>query len=529
MHKRSYSICAAFFILLLLTLSLSGCNSFRTPQGENPKLWVLMEDSTRDGYHLQAELVAEQMRQTHEGLTIELEILPIEETEREVRLKQLHTQIMSGNGPDVYLLPTGNTVTLKHGNGLSQDLSIQVQPLLYDVIQAMRSGIFADISAYYDADDALEKDSLNSTIMDAGLFDGARFVLPLRYNLPVLMTGAGFFVNARLDSLVEDALASGDTERLIGLRLTDYDSLFPLFFDYSNSRMLINGDDIASYLRLYQRYTAATKQARTDWFTAQREAFFERWPRERDVWEYSKTDSMWLDLSSFSSVHKYCCKLLYWNKSGLPVYQCDLAEALQSAAIGKMVGAQLSMYPLYGADGQLTADVTYYGAVGSSCPEPELAYEFLRQFLLEEYQWDIYRPRVDKSIVLKTNGLRWVTDPQSPGMIENSWPVRDKGSASYLWETIRYQVITSFNSFIVGSKSTSRKFQEESFVLTDEDIPALDFEIDAVRFPIVQQGENTLQSALARLNNDDGTPTDVDIGKLAQQVWTDLWWHLAEG
>ena len=126
-----------------------------------------MEDSTRDGYHLQAELVAEQMRQTHEGLTIELEILPIEETEREVRLKQLHTQIMSGNGPDVYLLPTGNTVTLKHGNGLSQDLSIQVQPLLYDVIQAMRSGIFADISAYYDADDALGTASLQTAVMDA--------------------------------------------------------------------------------------------------------------------------------------------------------------------------------------------------------------------------------------------------------------------------------------------------------------------------------------------------------------------------
>ena len=40
---------------------------------------------------------------------------------------------------------------------------------------------------------------------------------------------------------------------------------------------------------------------------------------------------------------------------------------------------------------------------------------------------------------------------------------------------------------------------------------------------------DTLQSALAQLNNDDGTPTDVDIDKLAQQVWTDLWWHLAEG
>ena len=38
-----------------------------------------------------------------------------------------------------------------------------------------------------------------------------------------------------------------------------------------------------------------------------------------------------------------------------------------------------------------------------------------------------------------------------------------------------------------------------------------------------------MESALSRLNMEDGTPTDADIDELARQVYQGLWWHLAEG
>lgn len=322
-----------------------------------------MEDSTRDGYHLQAELVAEQMRQTHEGLTIELEILPIEETEREVRLKQLHTQIMSGNGPDVYLLPTGNTVTLKHGNGLSQDLSIQVQPLLYDVIQAMRSGIFADISAYYDADDALGTASLQTAVMDVGVIGGARYILPLHYDLPVLLTERKPDGDVSVTALTEAALTQGDTAALIGLQLPDDLSVFSQIFDYENGTMPLTADKIAAYMRLYQRWTASEAQPEQEWITAQLDAINNR--RVPSKTSYLEDYSDLVTPSGFNEITSYIICRIYWCTAGLPCFRSTLAD--------------------------------------------------------------------------------------------------------------------------------------------------------------------TLQSALAQLNNDDGTPTDVDIDKLAQQVWTDLWWHLAEG
>ena len=64
--------------------------------------------------NLQAEMIAERMEKEYPGLSVRLDILPTDPQEREITLKQLRTKIMSGNGPDVYLLPTGNQLTVDY-------------------------------------------------------------------------------------------------------------------------------------------------------------------------------------------------------------------------------------------------------------------------------------------------------------------------------------------------------------------------------------------------------------------------------
>ena len=49
-------------------------------------------------------------------------------------------------------------------------------------------------------------------------------------------------------------------------------------------------------------------------------------------------------------------------------------------------------------DGDLVANITYYGAVGAGCETPELAYSFLRMFLLEETQWEKNRVLIEDEI-----------------------------------------------------------------------------------------------------------------------------------
>lgn len=86
--------------ILLVVLCLTGCNG----QEESEKvLWVVTEKSNSDGMNLQAEIIAERMEEAYPGLTVNLEILPADEAERELRLNHLRVEIMSGNGPDIFL------------------------------------------------------------------------------------------------------------------------------------------------------------------------------------------------------------------------------------------------------------------------------------------------------------------------------------------------------------------------------------------------------------------------------------------
>lgn len=71
-------------------------------------------------------------------------------------------------------------------------------PLFSDVNQAMRIGLFKDLSALYDDDNELNKAELNQKIMDAGCVGTERYVIPLRYTMPVLFFAVGICRMGRL-------------------------------------------------------------------------------------------------------------------------------------------------------------------------------------------------------------------------------------------------------------------------------------------------------------------------------------------
>ena len=130
-----------YFLLIMLIFSLSGCAQTGTAQKET--LWVLTEQSNTDDYNLQAQLVSEWMESAHTDITVELEILPADADLREIRLKQLRAQIMAGNGPDVYLLPTSDMVSIDYAVGRIRDeTSVRVEPLFRDAALAMYNGAY---------------------------------------------------------------------------------------------------------------------------------------------------------------------------------------------------------------------------------------------------------------------------------------------------------------------------------------------------------------------------------------------------
>ena len=254
---------------ILAAIMLTGLCGCAQKQVGTKKLWVATEVSCSDGMNYQAEMIARRMEQANPGLTVELEILPTDPQEREARLTQLRTKIMSGAGPDVYLLPTGGTLTTDYVNEYHHRVTqtTQVEPLFLDVVQAMRSGQFLDISAYYEKDDALEISALKREVMDAGVVNSRRYVLPLRFNIPVMFTDKDLWERFGLsEALLEsDGLTlsqtlmenAGDDNIVTGLRLPADLSLLSQPFDYDTETLQTTQQTIADYMRLYQRWRAA--------------------------------------------------------------------------------------------------------------------------------------------------------------------------------------------------------------------------------------------------------------------------------
>ena len=522
-----------FVLLALLLLLLCSC---KTQKESDNHLWVVTEASCSDGMNLQAEMIAERMEKENPGLTVRLDILPTDPQEREITLKQLRTKIMSGNGPDVYLLPTGDTLTLDYVQRKTRRTrEVQIVPLFADVNQAMRSGIFADICESYNGDRGLGKESLKTEIMDAGMVDGKRYVLPLRFNIPVILTDETMLKSYSIDTdtLNSDTYTSVQTflSRDAGIaaffRLPLDGSLLPPPFDYEKEAVLLREEQLVEYLHTYQKWFAVYAPESQSIIHQREETdtnIVSQYLHNLNITNVSAQEFYTINynIDSFNRMQYYLDFETHWHSIGLPLYTCGLEDTPVSIAISKQEGYSLTMLPLRGLDGSVSASVTYWGAVGSGSQEPELACAFLRQFLTEEFQWDIYRPRT-KRVASVPPGV----EVQVNGQVENSWPVRAVGSAAHLWGNIQYQNSQPADYCRDNGTVLQRHFQ--AMELTDADIPALSWDIDEVRFPVTISGTDSLEYALSQLNEPDGTPTDADIDALAQQVCQGLWWHLAEG
>ena len=501
-------------LVLLFTLYMSAAQA----GAESPTLWILTEQSESGGMNLQLESAVEQLRQEYPDVEMTVEILPQEESTRELRLQQIWTQIMAGEGPDVFLLPTGTEAVADEAE------SVPALPLFSDVNQAMRIGLFKDLSALYDDDNELNKAELNQKIMDAGCVGTERYVIPLRYTMPVLFFCSGNMPDgeAGMDlssmtavSIVESTL--GTEKETIGMNVDLYTPFrgLPQLLDYDEETLQIDTVQMADYLRLYQRWVAAKVPYDTQINSKGSAAIYES--QDPDWQKMIPEDYYHVTYDSFCRLSSALGGKLFWITSGFPAYSGDMGNVIDSVAYSKVRGMEIQMYPFRASDGTISAEITYYGAVNRNTDHPELGYQLLHILLGEEYQWDLYsRPAENvKSGLLKYRGI-----------VESSWPVRSVGSGNAMWQSIRTQIRGYGNGFPDERNKISRALQNKEFTITDEDIPPLSWEIDSVRFPIA---DSAYADALQTLNEADGTPTDVDIEALARRLCDMLWWHLTEG
>ena len=184
-------------------------------------------------------------------VTFEFVTLTADQEERSNRIDQLQTEMMAGQGPDIFILPCDD------GFGFNETRLIE------NVEKGMVTGLFADLSQLYDQDETLEKDLLLEKVMDAGMMDGKRYILPLRYQYPIILAledelqGAGLEIS-ELSQNSETFLSTVLSQKKSAWHVSGANvfaanliNVFPSLCDYSTGEVSLDEETVVATLSQY--------------------------------------------------------------------------------------------------------------------------------------------------------------------------------------------------------------------------------------------------------------------------------------
>ena len=418
-------------------------------------------------------------KESHQNVTVELEVLPETDEARSARLQALRTEIMAGKGPDLFLMPAGSMTGAESGH----------IPLLFqNVEQAMRNDLFADLSAFYDADTELKTEELQQSVMDAGVLDGKRLVLPLGFDCPLYvgnkdkLDALGFDLaeaaSHDLFSVYDAVQEHGDPSLVFGVWVGSgaLPTHFSHLFDLASERVNVSEEDLLRYLNYRQSLTA------------------------------QKGDFM--PLGNSDDVYFYCnpgegedrARFVYGEECNFPMNPTRLSRMPDALGIAKNEGIELEIAPQRTTSGEFLAEVTYWGAVNSGSEVQAQAYELLRLFLTPEVQFQ--------------TGFGSLSTRLRAQQRRIGWPVRVVGSVQAQWRAAR------------GTGSGEKAVELVKIDLKDDELPFLFEPFDEVRFAYDLGDENYL--LVQELEFSNFPASDADLKEAATKVLEELRYYLAE-
>ncbi len=447
-------------------------------------------------------------QELYPDVKIDIEYLPTDQEEREANIKQRRTAMMAGKEvPDIYLMPTSSLAEISYE---------PMEPLFKDVAQAMSNNWFADISGLYNGDTELHTEELNKAVMDAGTIGGARYVLPLGYEMPVYITRKDLLedagidrerLNAGVDSMMDTFMElreQGDSRWAAssyfgyGLDL----SLLPKACDYEKEEALIDSKQVESLLLDLAECTRIVD---------------EEWQKKLSAGETIPGRTFHAESYLYSSPKD--TSVAFAVGEDYPGSCSPMSEVIDAVGCGKSMGHEMEIIPVRAIDGTLNAEITYWGAIGAGCENKKLAYEFLRLFLTPEVQHEGQLKTPAKTYNMN---FEWAKENIHGGPFPG-WPVRYKGFAESRWD----RTLEGFKA--TGGGNSQRKEALLSVTVEDSDLPFLEVPIDNARF-ISSIDEEFYQYTRTVGNTIEVQDyTQADAAKAANEFIRNVNYHLAEG
>ena len=105
---------------------------------------------------------------------VEIELIPWSGSERQTALNRIRVELMSGQGPDIFIT-----------NCIGSGYASEDQALFQFPEQAMRRGLFLKLDDYIENAQFMKWDQMTSVVMDAGKTEDGQYLLPLGYSFPL--------------------------------------------------------------------------------------------------------------------------------------------------------------------------------------------------------------------------------------------------------------------------------------------------------------------------------------------------------
>ena len=303
----------------------------------------------------------------HPEIQIEVQVLKQDREERTSEIQKIRTEIMAGNGPDVFLLGCADELISEED---------QQECLFSNVNKAMESGGFAALDTYMQKDEYWEHDTYQPAILKAGQYKGRQYVIPLgcTYFIYAHPETEDVLTGTTLEDWLEEITESENEE----LKYQMFRTLYRLMcgriiqpaIDYENCEVQFDKAAWASVLRKYI-------------------------PEYQNVCEQEAAS----ELKGTSEVMIQRADMLTLSEE----------TDLQCQAVPELTGNR-------------TAAITSFGAVGMSSENPEMAYEFLMLFLNDKMESEEFGTIYGwiSSMGVPVQERSWKKYLESHGMIEES-------------------------------------------------------------------------------------------------------------
>ncbi len=269
--------------------------------------------------------------------------IPYEAKGRRKAIEEMREEISEGRGPDIFLVD---------GDVYSNP---SADVLFTNANEQMKEGVFADIESYVVNDEELRFDDFNAAVMNAGIYDGKRYILPI-----TMTYATSLIADSQLEDIDENALKKTFTEYIE--EITGQSK--PLNADYhSYTNPALFSDEYDSY--------DFSKDKNKDLLME-----YEAWTKAHDE-NYGKIYAMGEEIPSPEPYNP--------DDSSVSIGMLD-SGTLQKAVLAKSIGEKLVDFPVPMSDGGYHALITDFIAVGASSSYIKEAYEFIKLFLSEEFQ-----------------------------------------------------------------------------------------------------------------------------------------------